>query len=67
MNFTQEELNALKEAYVSGALRVAHDGKSVEYGSEADLLRRIRLVEGELRASSGQPTPTVSFASFARG
>ncbi len=67
MSFTQAELDALKEAYVSGALRVTHEGKTVEYGSEADLLRRIRMVENELRSSTGQNAPTVSFASFSRG
>ncbi len=67
MTFTQTELDELKQAYASGALRVTHEGKTVEYGSEADLLRRIRLVEGELRASTGQPAPSVSFAGFARG
>ncbi|MBF0215153.1 MAG: hypothetical protein HQM00_16595 [Magnetococcales bacterium] len=67
MTFTQTELDELKQAYASGALRVTHEGKTVEYGSEADLLRRIRLVEGELRVSSGHPAPNVSFASFSRG
>lgn len=67
MSFTQTELDELKQAYASGALRVVHDGKTVEYGSEADLLRRIRMVENELRSSTGQPAPIVSFASFSRG
>ncbi|MBF0182632.1 MAG: hypothetical protein HQM03_21710 [Magnetococcales bacterium] len=67
MTFTQTELDALKQAYASGALRVTHEGKTVEYGSEADLLRRIRVVEGELNNSSGQNCSLVSFASFSRG
>ncbi|MBF0342017.1 MAG: hypothetical protein HQL95_13800 [Magnetococcales bacterium] len=67
MTFTQTELDELKQAYASGALRVTHADKTVEYGSEIDLLRRIRMVEGELRSSTGQSAPTVSFASFSRG
>ncbi|MBF0108753.1 MAG: hypothetical protein HQL76_06220 [Magnetococcales bacterium] len=67
MAFTQTELDELKQAYASGALRVVHEGKTVEYGSEADLLRRIRMVEGELKTTTGQNAPNVSFASFSRG
>lgn len=67
MSFTQIELNELKQAYASGALRVVHEGKTVEYGSEADLLRRIRMVENDLKSASGQNTPNVSFSSFSRG
>ncbi|MBF0436481.1 MAG: hypothetical protein HQL77_14040 [Magnetococcales bacterium] len=68
MAFTQTELDELKQAYASGALRVVHEGKTVEYGSEADLLRRIRMVEGELKPTTGnQNAPNVSFASFSRG
>lgn len=67
MSFTQTELDELKQAYASGALRVVHEGKTVEYGSEADLLRRIRMVESDLKSASGQNTPSVSFSSFSRG
>ncbi|HAT48869.1 MAG: hypothetical protein HQL07_03925 [Nitrospirae bacterium] len=67
MAFTQTELDELKQAYASGALRVVHEGKTVEYGSEADLLRRIRMVENDLRTTTGQSVPNVSFASFSRG
>lgn len=68
MTFTQTELDVLKQAYASGVLRVTHEGKTVEYGSETDLLRRIRMIEGELRAATSQDTTgSVSFASFSRG
>ena len=67
MSFTQTELDELKQAYASGALRVVHEGKTVEYGSEADLLRRIRMIENDLKSVSGQNTPSVSFSSFSRG
>jgi hypothetical protein len=65
--WTETELQALRRAYASGTLRVSYDGRSVEYGSAEDLLRRIRLIEGEIAAASGRPKPRRSFASFAKG
>ena len=65
--WTETELAALRRAYASGTLRVSYDGRSIEYGSAEDLLRRIRLIEGELAAVSGRPKPRRSFASFAKG
>ena len=65
--WTGTELQALRRAYASGTLRVSYDGRSVEYGSAEDLLRRIRLIEGEIAAASGRPKPRRSFASFAKG
>ena len=45
MSWTETELAELRRAYASGTLRVSYDGKSVEYGSAADLLARIRTIE----------------------
>jgi hypothetical protein len=67
MIWTETEILALRRAYASGTLRVSYDGRSVEYGSAEDLLRRIRLIEGEIAAASGRPKPQRSFASFAKG
>ena len=67
MTWTQSELDALKKAYVSGTLRVSYDGRTVEYGSEADLIRRIRVVERGIAAASGKPRPSHSLASFSKG
>ena len=67
MALTQAELDALKRAYASGTLRVSYDGKTVEYGSEADLIRRIRTIEGEIAVLSGNPKPRRSLARFAKG
>jgi hypothetical protein len=67
MTFTETELATLKRAFAAGTLRVSYDGKSVEYGSADDLLRRIRVIEGELAAGSGQPLPVAGFAGFRRG
>ena len=65
--WTETELASLRRAYASGTLRVSYDGRSVEYGAAEDLLRRIRLIEGELAAATGKPKPRRSFASFAKG
>jgi len=67
MAWTQGELDALKRAYASGTLRVTYDGKTVEYGSESDLIRRIRTIENEMAAAAGTPKPRRSLASFRKG
>ncbi|MBF0399666.1 MAG: hypothetical protein HQL90_02745 [Magnetococcales bacterium] len=66
MSFSQAELDVLKEAYAAGALRVTHDGKTVEYGSESDLLRRIRTIENELATTAGKSRSTRTRLSFSR-
>jgi hypothetical protein len=67
MAWTQAELDALKRAYASGTLRVTYDGKTVEYGAQADLIRRIRTIESEMAAVAGTPKPRRSLARFAKG
>ena len=67
MAWTESELDALRRAYASGTLRVSYDGKSLEYGSAADLLSRIRTIEGEMAAGAGRPLPVAGFAGFRRG
>lgn len=66
MAWTESELDALRRAYAAGTTRVAYDGKSVEYGSAADLLGRIRLIEGEMARAAGRPRPVAGFAGFRR-
>lgn len=67
MPFTQTELDALKRAYASGTLRVTFDGRTVEYGNADDLMKRIRAIESEMAALSGNPRPVAGFAGFGRG
>ena len=67
MSWTEAELSSLKRAYASGTLRVSYDGKSVEYGSAADLLARIRTIESEIASAAGRPKPRRSFAAFSKG
>ena len=67
MTWSQAELAALRKAYASGTLRVSYEGRSVEYGSEADLIRRIRTIESEMAMAEGRPKRTRSLASFRKG
>jgi hypothetical protein len=67
MSWSQAELDALKSAYASGTLRVTYDGKTVEYGSADDLMKRIQTIEGAISSAAGNPRPVAGFASFGRG
>ena len=67
MTWSQAELEALRKAYGSGTLRVSYDGRSAEYGTEADLMRRIRTIESEIAAAEARPRPKRSLAAFRKG
>jgi hypothetical protein len=67
MAWTATELDALKAAYARGTLRVTYDGKTVEYGSESDLKRRIETIESALAAEAGRKRPIAGYAGFYRG
>jgi gpW len=67
MAWTDAELAELRRAYASGTLRVSYDGKSIEYGSAADLLSRIRTIEAAIASAGGRPKPRRSFAAFSKG
>ena len=67
MNWTQAELDALRRAYASGTLRVTYEGKTVEYGSAADLLSRIRTIERDRQTSANGKSPVAGLAGYSRG
>ncbi|MTW18341.1 hypothetical protein GJ689_19245 [Rhodoplanes serenus] len=67
MAWTETELAALRRAYSSGTLRVTYDGRTIEYGSADDLLKRIRTIEGEIAAVAGAARPVAGFAGYRRG
>lgn len=67
MSWTNAELDALRRAYASGTLRVSYDGKTVEYGSAADLLSRIRTIEREIAGGTENRPSVAGFAGFSRG
>lgn len=64
--WSETELAALRRAYASGTTRVSYEGRTVEYGSAADLLARIRTLEHAL-ASASRPLPLAGLAGFSRG
>lgn len=66
MAYTQIELDALKTAFAAGVLTLTYDGKSVGYGSAEDMLRRIRVIEGEIAQAGGRPLPVAGFAAVRR-
>ena len=66
MAWTQAELDALKRAYAAGTTRVSYEGTTIEYHSEAALLRRIRMIESDLSIIGGKSRPNVGFATFMR-
>jgi hypothetical protein len=65
--WSQTELDALRSAFAAGTLRATYDGRTVEYGDAADLLKRIRIIERELAAVSDGVKPSRSLASFTKG
>jgi hypothetical protein len=67
MSWKETELAELRRAYASGTLRVSYDGKTIEYGTAADLLARIRTIETEMASAAGRPRPRRSFAAFSKG
>ena len=66
VTWTESELAALRRAYAAGTLRVSYDGRTVEYGSADDLLKRIRTIEREM-AGETTVAPVAGFAGFSRG
>ena len=71
MAVTQTQLDALVDAYATGALRVSYDGKTIEYRSRADLEAQIGKVSAALGVSNPL-APVVSknrigLVSYTRG
>lgn len=52
--FTEDDLNAVKEAMVGGELEVVIDGKKVRYRSISELREVRRMIEDELKSSAGK-------------
>ena len=55
-DWTETELSALRRAYASGTTRVSYDGKSITYGSDAELANAIADLETRIASAiSGTP------------
>lgn len=55
MTYTVTQRDALKQAIVSGVLRLSYDGRTVEYRSMAELKSALNEVEAALARDSGRP------------
>ena len=53
-SYTEQHLQALREAVASGEHRVTYDGKSVEYRSVVDLKAAIAEVESQIARAAGR-------------
>jgi hypothetical protein len=53
ITFTQADLDALKAAFASGALRVNLGDREIIYRSQAELAKAIEVVQNSLSAPSG--------------
>ncbi len=55
MPYTTAQRDALRQAIVSGVLRLSYDGRTVEYRSMAELKSALNEVETALARDSGKP------------
>lgn len=53
MAWTESDIDALKSAIKSGVRRVTFADHAVEYHSVADMIRALRLMEGEVAEAAG--------------
>ncbi|MEY4316650.1 MAG: hypothetical protein RI902_458 [Pseudomonadota bacterium] len=53
-SYTEQHLQALRDALASGEHRVTYDGKSVEYRSVVDLKAAIAEVESQIARAAGK-------------
>lgn len=56
--FSLSQLNAIRSAYATGALRVTHEGRTTEFRTLADMRAIIVQMEGELGAGVDTTPPT---------
>lgn len=62
--YTEAQLTGLRTAAASGTLRVTYDGKTIEYRSQAEILRMIAVIE---RSMSSAKRVTHFQPAFQRG
>lgn len=67
MAYTQTQVDALKDAIAAGVTSVGHGDKRVTYGSIADMIKALRLMEAELAGTTAATRPNVRRLRFGRG
>ena len=62
MALSQADVDALKKAIASGAMRVRYaDGREIQYRTQAELERALKLATDEVAAGPGIEKPSRSF------
>lgn len=65
--YTQDDLNALKEALLTGATQVTVNGRTIIYRSKKDLMDLIKMIEDQLSgADTSDSSSTVVVGGFSR-
>jgi len=69
LTFTTDDLDRLKEAYLTGATKVKIGDREVEYRSQAQLLEAIKAVQSAIDGVSDDvdDNPSVIQSSFSKG
>lgn len=67
LTFTQQDLDNLKEALVTGAEEVEIQGRRVKYRSQKELLEAIKMVESALDSSSSSTSSSNVVPTFTKG
>lgn len=64
MAFTQTDVDTLKAAIGSGAMKVRYaDGREITYRSQAELERALKMARDEVAATTGSDKPSRSFVA----
>lgn len=66
ITITQEQLDALVEAYMSGATTVKIGDREIQYRSLADLLKAIKAAEAYLNPSAVSDLPSTITPTFSK-
>lgn len=68
MAFTREQYDELKAAIAAGELTVRHNDRNVTYRSLDEMVRIMRMMEGELGINAvSEGVPGRRYASFSKG
>jgi hypothetical protein len=62
-DYTQSQLDAIREAYAAGVTSVSHEGTRTEYRSLADMERIIAVMETDLNSNTRTRTRVLRIAA----
>lgn len=67
LSFTQANLDALKEALLTGATEVQIGDRVVKYRSQKEILKMINIIEEHLNGISSTSAPNTVVPSYSKG